>query len=133
MANYYGTARTSYWLPKSRQELERELEPLPVTVVEHGTEPGLVAILCDDEGGWPSYLIDEDTDEDVEIDIVDLIGRHLADDHVAVVMEVGAEKLRYLTGYAVAVNNRLERRQIHLDDIYDLARQLGPKVGHASY
>jgi hypothetical protein len=37
---------------------------------------------------------------------------------VAVVMEVGSEKMRYLIGYAAAVDARGRRIQIALSDIY---------------
>lgn len=133
MANYCASARTSYFKVRDLPAFELELQPLEVKIVHHDKQPELIAVFSDDEGGWPCWYIDEETDVDVEIDMADLIGRHLADDHVAVLIEAGAENLRYISGFAIAVNHRGERRQIHLSDIYELARELGPNVTEATY
>jgi hypothetical protein len=50
-----------------------------------------------------------------------------------VVIEVGFEGLRYLSGCATAFNNRGEDKRIYTGDIYELARQLGPSVTLAEY
>ena len=36
----------------------------------------------------------------------------------------GYEKMRYLTGFAVAINNKGERRHVTVEDIYELAKQI---------
>jgi uncharacterized protein YciW len=51
-------------------------------------------------------------------------------------MGTGYEKMRYLVGYAIAINNRKERREIDLAQIYELAKQvtLKPKrITRAEY
>jgi hypothetical protein len=58
---------------------------------------------------------------------------HLADEEVAVLQEVGAENLRFVNGYAIAVNNKGERRDISLENIYDLAKELGSNITKAEY
>jgi len=40
-----------------------------------------------------------------------------------VFMEVGAEKLRYCNGYAIAVHSNGEYETLNLDRIYDFAEQ----------
>jgi hypothetical protein len=47
----------------------------------------------------------------------------LAPGEVCIFQQVGAEKLRYLSGWAVAVNGAGERLQISIDDIYTLVRE----------
>jgi len=66
-------------------------------------------------------------------DLVDDLADQLAYDNVAVVMEVDYDKRRWISGSAWAVNSRHETQKVDLDDIYDLARQLGPFVTEASY
>ena len=44
---------------------------------------------------------------------------------VAILQEVGAEKLRYLVGYAVAVNHRGETLAVSIDEVYGRVRNAG--------
>jgi hypothetical protein len=48
-------------------------------------------------------------------------------------MESGAEKLRYIAGYAVAYNSKGETVSLNLDDIYDKAKSLGTNITTATY
>lgn len=49
-------------------------------------------------------------------------------------MTTGAEKLRYLTGYAFALYADGRRLDVNLDDIYDKARaEFGVQPTQASY
>ncbi len=75
-----------------------------------------------DEGGWPSCRYNEITGDDDEIDVIGQLPAHLADDEVAVLMEVDNEKLRYVTGTAPAVNNKGEIAHLDLNSIYEFAR-----------
>lgn len=58
----------------------------------------------------------------------DLVAANLVDGDVAVFVEVGAEKMRFLGGHTVAVNARNERVVIDLEDIYQHAAHLGTTV-----
>ena len=132
MANYYGSCRTNYFKVKDEEAFKAAIESLPdvechrsdgAIDAEHA---GLYCILGnnDDGGGWPSYQYDKEMDDYVEFDLIDEVYSHLADGEVAIFMEVGAEKLRFLVGYAEAVNNMGEREKVSLLDIYDKAKRL---------
>jgi transcriptional antiterminator Rof (Rho-off) len=75
----------------------------------------------------------ENIDDYEEFDFALLLAAHLADGEVAVAMEAGAEKLRYVNGFAFAVNAAGDVRSVSLDDIYALAEDLGPNVTVAQY
>ena len=94
-----------------------------------------IAFFCvdDDGGGWGNVYYDEETDTDIEYDLAKLVSSHLKDEHVAVFMESGHEKLRYIAGYAEAINNKGVRKSISLVDIYNMARTLGSEVTEAEY
>jgi len=77
----------------------------------------------DDEG----YIADDYDGPDLLDDLAPL----LADDSVAVVMDIGHEKLVYVGGGATAINNRGERESISLEDIYGRAARLGGRVTRA--
>ena len=133
MANYESAARSSYFRVKDEQAFRALFEDHGIEVVGSNQddsvgEDGCVALLCVGDGGWSNdYGPDEDQD------IVSIVAPHLADGWVAVFVEAGHEKLRYCSGFAVAVNGKGETRQVSLNDIYPLAAQLGENVTDASY
>jgi hypothetical protein len=62
------------------------------------------------------------------------LSTHLAEGSVAVIVEAGAEKLRYVHGHAVAVNSKGEQLCIGLGDIYEMAeKRFGGEVTRAEY
>ena len=124
MANFYAHARSNYFEVKDMDAFEKEMATLPdITVINQGD---LVGVMVDngDSGCFPSWRYDENGDvemEDEEIDIVEIVAGHLAEGAVAIFMEVGAEKMRYISGWAEAINSRYDRKTISLNDIYDAA------------
>ena len=120
MANYYASARSNYFKVKDLDAFAKAMFPFDVEISEgkHG-----VCLLCRGDGGWSWY--DPDIEEDQ--DPVDLIAPHLQDNEICILMETGAEKLRYLIGYAIAFNNRKEGVDVNLKNIYEQARKkFGP-------
>lgn len=142
MANYYEYARTNYFLVKDQNafinatydmnnkgaDLEVITQEAPDGVVRHG-------LLANMESGFPTELEYEEDGVwvDAVLDWQQFFIDHLADDEVAVIMGVGFEKLRYLTGWATAYNNKGEMREINIYDIYASARELGSQVTYAEY
>lgn len=149
MSQYIATARTNYFRVKDVEALKKELLEYGITPAtweqsKRGAEfvlddaptnvpSGSIALFSME--GWPSF--DEDSTANrlelwEEDDVVPsgheslhaLIATHLVDGQVAIFMEVGFEKLRYLGGLAVAVNSAGETRRVDLEDIYELATQL---------
>jgi len=144
MANYYGVGRTNYFAVKSAEDFTAEMANYPVEVITREQDGVTLYGLLDadsDGGGWNwSYvaeLEDEDgepIETDLEIDWAEVFARHLADGWVAILMETGAEKYRYVSGYALAVNSKGESHEINLSrDIAKLALTLGENVTDASY
>ena len=123
MANYYASARSNYFQVKDSKVFEEWVDSIPGLGIftKQGDSATLYAI-CDNGGdacGWPSY----DHENDREIDLAEELAEHLAEGQVAVLIEVGAEKLRYLSGHAVAVNWKGEVEWLNLNRIYDLAEE----------
>ena len=126
MANFYGTARTNYFEVKDLEAFEEAMSKLPDLEIVY--KEGLVGLLVDDgdSGCFPSFTYDEDAGEldGNEIDIAEYVAEHLADGAVAIFMQCGAEKMRYVSAYAEAINSKFQRKFVSLDDIYDLAAGL---------
>jgi hypothetical protein len=140
MANYTSTARTNYFRVKDVDAFNKWIEQFGgIEVVRKtiGLETGF-GMLFDD--GMPTVRWEIETDADgneqegdVEIDFMDELAEHLADDEVAIFQEAGAENMRYVNGYSIAVNNKGERREISINNIYDLAKELGTNITRAEY
>lgn len=128
MANYVGHARSNYFRVRDEAAFLRWVETLPGVVArrEDGNPECFVLLVEDGEnGGWPSLRYHEEVEDEEEIHLHAELAEHLSDGEVAVLEEVGSEKLRYLVGYAVAVNHRGETLSISLDDIYEKVRAAG--------
>ncbi len=137
MANYYASARTNYFAVTDLEAFRADIESKTSSVDVISQEKDgltLVALLGsdDDGGGFPFEYQDEDGDY-VELDWAEIFKAHLEDGWVAIIMESGAEKLRYIAGYAVAYNSKGETVSLNLDDIYDKAKSIGTHITHATY
>jgi hypothetical protein len=128
MANYVGYARSNYFRVRDEAAFLCWSETLPGVVArrEDGNQQRFALLVEDgDDGGWPNRRYREEAGDEEEIDLHAELAGHLAEGEVAVLQEVGAEKLRYLVGYAVAVDHRGERLAVSIDDVYAKVRAAG--------
>jgi len=130
VANWYGTARSNYVRIKDMDGLKKALGPFDIKVVaKDNSDPNLVCFLSvdADSGGWPGFgYVEAENEEtgagdEVEFDPAAHICPFMADGEILVMMEAGAEKLRYVTGSAQAYNSKGEVVYLNLDRIYKLA------------
>jgi len=145
MANYYANARSNYFAVKDVNKFKkwadsRHLDVWSEMFPNSENEEELFAIAPQDDGdfgGWPYYDIEADEGveggNDGQFDILEELAPHLKDGHVAIIQEVGNEKLRYLCGYSRAINNKGEEITISLNDIYNEASRLGEHITTAEY
>ena len=134
MANYYASARSNYFRVKDSQAFEAWVNSVGNLGIFTKDNAGETLYAIYDNGGdscgWPSYNFDEDT----EIDLTADLAEHLVDGEVAVLIEVGAEKLRYLVGCAVAVRSDGEVIHLNLNTIYQTVKdQWGVTTTEAEY
>lgn len=120
MANYYGVGRTNAFTVKDIDAFRTAMDSFDLSIrASDQAAPNRVCLFSEAEGGgWERY----DEDEDAFVNVVDMIAEHLADGECAIFQHVGFEKLRYLTGYAVAVHSTGEHIEVDIDSIYKLAR-----------
>jgi hypothetical protein len=119
MADYIATARSNYFAVKNEAAFAAWCERRDLATWTDDQDLSLHAISSDTcHGDWPSY----DPDEDGDFDLAQELAAHLAPGHVAVLIEAGAEKLRYVSGSAVAVHPDGRTVQLCLDDIYAMAK-----------
>lgn len=136
MADYYSMARTNHFAVKDSEafalEVSRYIGDNNVLSEKRDGIDGFILLF---DEGIPSeyYDYEDDNAEPIDLDWEEIISKHLADGEVCVIQEIGNEKLRYLTGYAVAFNNRGQRESISIDRIYDKAKTLGTRITEAEY
>jgi hypothetical protein len=131
MANYYANARTNYFKVKDIEAFKNEVANYPLEVVSRDDNPEFVALFVADTGEdgsfpWCDYYT-EDADGD-EIEWTAIFARHLQENSVAIIQEVGNEKLRYFNGIAVAINSKGEEIIIDINSIFDQATTLGEVI-----
>ena len=120
MAIWYGTARSNYVKIKDEEGLLASIEPWSLNYWRNSD--GMYAFGGDDDSGcFPSYNMD-DEEFDPKVNICPF----MEDGQVLIFMEVGAEKMRYVTGWASAWHSNGESVYINLLDIYDKAAEAWP-------
>lgn len=88
----------------------------------------------DDSGSLPNFYADEN--KGIEYDFDDFLkelATHLEEGWIAVMQEVGAEKLRYITGFSTAVNSKGEIENVDISEIYERAEKLGKYIERCEY
>ena len=122
MASWVGMSRSNYFRVKDEAAFRSWAEDLDLAVLtDDKGRFGIHATTAD--GGWPCWLTDEG-DEEVEIDLAAELAPHLANGEIAILMEIGYENTRHMTGRAVALNNEGNCVEIELSDIYEKAAAL---------
>lgn len=139
MANWYGTSRTNYVKVTSLEAAEAFAETRTLEVDPHPSEVNFVMFTSTDESGGFNHskydpVAEEYTDDEWDWEEVAEI---LVEGQVLVVMEIGAEKLRYLTGVAVAITWDGRSTYLVLSGIYQkAAEEFGvpaSSIAHCSY
>lgn len=141
MANWYGSARSSYFRVRNEEEFRAWVEKRELQILFE--DKGRFAIApadSSDTGGWSNWEKNPDPNPDAEeliaIDFIGELTGQLAEGEVAVIMETGAQKLSYLTGNAVAVHSSGETVSLDLNNIYALAAErfnVDPETIKAEY
>ncbi|MCG3148189.1 MAG: hypothetical protein PCFJNLEI_01632 [Verrucomicrobiae bacterium] len=116
MADYIAQSRSNYFRVRNARSYRRFAARYNLTVIhteQHGkhrygflSEESIPTGRADAKGEW------------IETDFLQELSRQLTRGDVAVVMEIGSEKQRYLIGYAAAIDARGRRIQVALSDIY---------------
>jgi hypothetical protein len=136
MANYYSMARTNYFAVKNPDLFKEEINTIAnmtgeIEIWDDRADPKKFGLGFPE--GLPSFAYNEETGEEIEIDWSKVIGSHLEDDWVCIIQEIGWEKLRYLTGRAMAFNNKDGSDYITLDEIYTAGEYLGKHCTQVMY
>jgi hypothetical protein len=131
MANYESMFRTNHFRVKNEDAFCKWAYDIGANYFPVKIE-GETAYCMTRYAGIPDF---SESRED-EIDFASELAEHLVEGEVAVYMEVGYEKIRYLSGVAVAVAWDGRVTYIDLNEIYGRAREefgLTAQVNRAEY
>ena len=143
MANYSGYCRSNYFGVQDLQAFDAWVTLFDCSIRAVKRSDGCVSLFAVDDSGWPTFRcasapaaarrrpIYEDDDDVVGCDFHAELAAHLADGHVAVLMEIGHGERHYFVGQAMAMNRQGERVVLSLDDIYERATALGDFITRA--
>lgn len=120
MSTYVARARTNVFTVLDLDLFKQAMKPFDVQV--HTNPEGKAYVVAYD--GWPNTRWNEDENDWDEVDVSDIIAAHLPPGEVCIITEVGNEAMRYLSGWAVAVNAAGDKVEVDLASITDLARSL---------
>lgn len=133
MANYVPFVRSNYFKVKAPSAFKAFCKKWGVDPIAGGDRDDLAGFMGAGEIGIPLCYFDSEKGEHVEGEFMKELGGQLADGWVAIVREIGYEKMRYLVGYTVAVNARGESIEVSLDQIYEDAKRLGEHITPCEY
>lgn len=123
MANYEAVARSNYVRFRDVAEVNALLARIAAGAELTEEQDGRHALLCCD--GLPRDVQDDDTGEDLG-DFPFLVAALMQPGEVIVWMDTGHEKMRYVSGYGLAINADGDSRFINLEEIEDKAKELAP-------
>ena len=134
MANFYAQGRSNYFRVSDSGRFEafcdkyrleywtRETEGTYIKSPEENPKKELhYAFTSRDEGG---LCTDPEPDEFFDIEkFVEELSSILAEGEVAIYQEVGNEKLRYLSGWSLAIHSSGKAVEVGIQDIYQKAKE----------
>lgn len=135
MSNYLCSCRTSFFRVKSAEKFlawASDILEISARIETEGKHMGLAVILGNDPdgGGWPCQRFNEKKDEFEEYDFFGELSAHLAKGWSVILMEAGAERLRYIIAQAVVVDWRGKVKVIDAgDEARKIARRWKVKAG----
>lgn len=126
MANYYSMGRTNYFAVNDEDLFKEKIVPLVEShdgQVWEEVKDGQTLYAIGFPDGFPSQFYDEDSGDEYEIEWESVIREFLSDGWVCIIQEIGWEKLRYLSGGAIAFDNTGKRVSVNVYDIVKMAQE----------
>lgn len=130
MANWIGTSRSNYIKVKDADAFKRDMEAMQLAVFAKSGGDAFCVVSRTDDGDWPNIDLDAEESFDIEA----RIAPHMQEGEICVLMSVGAEGEKYVSGYAIAFDHTGDTIGIELSDIYQFAEQkFGKRPDKAEY
>jgi hypothetical protein len=130
MAQYSGAWRTNRFKVRDDAAFQEWTDRIPDVDAENGENGWLLCMASYSDNGYlPGSIVRADAEspptfEDYEdLDFLEGLMDHVAEDSTCIVMATGHEKLRYLSGVAYAIRGgSRDLISVSLEDIYEMAK-----------
>jgi hypothetical protein len=137
MANFIAISRSNYFHVTDEAKFMAAMDELGLEVyqgkqseectrLDDMFESENVFMVYPDDGDWPAF-----DDDDNDIDIVEILRKHLPPGEICVLHTIGYEKLRYLNHAIVALNASGVIKHESQENFYDELNRLGHKFTRA--
>lgn len=110
MSNFEAKVRSNYFKVKSRKKFDEFLCRWTLRALAENEKTRLVGFTTED---MTDHGAIQNPEEDQQADFCAELAAQLKPGEVAIFMEVGSEKIRYLFGHATAVNSKVRLAQCH--------------------
>jgi len=121
MANFIGYGRSNYVTPKDTQAFKTVCAKYDVELIQNSE--GQIGYICMSEDGDATRP--KDNCEDEYLSLFDELLPLLADGEVLIQQCIGYEKMRYLSGWGMAGNNKGKVKSINMQSLLmDQAKKL---------
>lgn len=131
MSNFYGTSRTSYATIES-EAANKFAEKWGLQVITKDGKIGFLPSKMSEDGMFPSYLYSDDDVCEEEFSFAEIC-EHIAPGEGLIVIGAGADKLRYVAGWAETWSREGLVNQVSLGDVYKLTKEAGLSYTPAEY
>ena len=117
MADFFATSRSNHVLVKDVTAAIEALKDFDIPIHRHPKNVSAIMLAgCDSDGTFSFSSIDDETGEDVHLDLTEWASTHLVEGQVLVLVSAGAEKLRYVSAWAEAYTWKGEMVSVDLLD-----------------
>lgn len=120
--DYTASARTNYVVVEDVDGLKKALNDWPISIATDKVD-GKVALLARGNNGWPAWGLSKEGDE-ISLDVGAQIMPFVNEGQVLVLMEIGHEGTKYVSGSACAWIRRgteISELNLALANIYQMA------------
>lgn len=118
MADFYATSRSNYVLVKNVDAAIASLKNYDIPIHRHPTNKNAIMLAgCEADGTFSFSYTDDETNENVHLDLPEWASTHLVEGQVLVMVSAGAEKLRYISAWAEAYTWKGEIVTVDLLDV----------------
>ena len=126
MGTYNCTARSNYFRVHDPEKFRQLCEKYDLTMISKEVGKEVRYGFLNEGGDLDPVIYDEGATEPSG-NFLDELTKHIVPGDVAILMEIGYEKMRYLNGAALAVSSKGIEKNLNIHDIYTELEKLGFK------
>jgi len=122
MSTYYGSCLSNFFKVKDLEKFEEWISKFPELETFGGETKEHIAF-GSTQSGIPDYMMSEDGEDSTEVEFITELSKHLREGEVAIVQEIGNEKLLYFRGFSVVIDWQGNSKYFSISDAYEWANE----------